>query len=224
MNYQIAGSTMQTLIVNLDAHDQVYTEKGTLLMMSSAVKLTTSGGGGGLGGMLARGLSGNSMFLNYYEATDQHQRVMFATRVPGHIVPFAMQEQGSIIVQQHALLCAEKGTEYKTAFTLKLGRFLGGNGLIFNQITGHGMAFVSVDGEVVEQELRAGETILVHPGHIAAYHGSITYEVQLMKGIANMLFGGDGLYLVRLTGPGHVWMHGFNIHNLQEVLGIQNGR
>lgn len=219
VDYQIEGTTMQTLVLNLNHGDQVYSETGSLLMMSSGVKMTTKGGG--LGSMLARGLSGNSLFLNFFEAQNHSQQVMFATRMPGHILAFDMSQSYEIIVQRHAFLCAEQSVQYNTAFTLKLGRFLGGNGLIFNQVRGGGMAFVSIDGEVVERQLQAGESILVHPGHIAAFRGSIQYDVELMKGVRNFLFGGDGLYLIRLTGPGHVWLHGVSIHNLREIIGTQ---
>jgi uncharacterized protein (TIGR00266 family) len=216
MEYQIEGTTMQTLILHLNRGDQVYSETGSLLMMSSGVRMTTKGGG--LGSMLARGLTGNSLFLNVFEAQSDDEQVMFTTRMPGHIVPFDMEQAYEIVVQRHAFLCAEQTVEYKTAFTLNLGRLLGGNGLMFNYLRGTGMAFVSIDGEVVERQLRAGESILVHPGHIAAFRGSIQYDVELMKGVKNMLFGGDGLYLIRLTGPGHVWLHGVSIHNLRESI------
>lgn len=222
MEYRIEGTTMQTLVLNLDRGDEVYSETGSLLMMTDGVRMTTSGGG--LGRMLGRGLSGNSMFLNIFQAQANQEQVMFATRMPGHIVAFDMQQAYEVTVQRHAFLCAEHSVEYKNGFTLRMGRFLGGNGLVFNTLRGSGMAFVSIDGEVVERQLQGGESILVHPGHIAAFRGSISYDVELMKGVKNMLFGGDGLYMVRLTGPGHVWLHGVSIHNLQEVLEVPASR
>lgn len=216
MRYKIEGTTMQTLLLEMDRGDEAFSESGCLLMMTAGIRMSTTSGG--LGGMIARKLTGNSLFLNTFAAEQSAQQVMFATRMPGHILPFDMGSQNAIIVQQHAFLCGEHGVDYKIGFTLKLGRFMGGNGLIFNRIRGDGMAFVSIDGEVVERQLQAGESILVHPGHIAAFSDGMKYEAKVMKGIKNILFGNDGLYLIRLTGPGHVWMHGLSIHNLQEIL------
>lgn len=223
MEYRIDGTTMQTLTVLLNRADTVFSETGCLLMMSGGVRMSTSGGG--FGGMLARKFSGNSLFLNFFEAEGHGEEVMFATRMPGHILPFDMRPaMGEIFVQRHAFLCAEDTVEYKAGFTLRLGRFMGGNGLLFNIVRGDGMAFVSIDGEVVERVLQPGESILVHPGHIAAFTSTVSYDVELMRGIKNMLFGGDGMYMVRLTGPGRVWMHGVSIHNLQEMLTIPGQR
>ncbi len=213
---------MQTLVLQLRRGEQLYSETGNLLMMSDAIRMTTTGGG--FGQMLARGLTGNSLFLNVFEAEEDGAEVMFATRMPGHIVPFDMRQAYEVVVQRHAFLCAERSVSYNAGFTLKLGRFLGGNGLMFNTIRGDGMAFISVDGEVVHRTLRGGESILVHPGHIAAFRGSIEYEVELLKGVRNLLFGGDGLYLIRLTGPGQVWLHGVSIHNLRDALSVPGSR
>ena len=216
MRYTISGSTMQTLVIELGAGDSVFSETGSLLLMSDGVTMKTSGGG--LGGAIARRLSGNSLFLNFFEGRGSGEEVMFTTRMPGHIVPLDMRDHDDIVVQRHAFLCAESTVDYATAFTLRLGRFLGGNGLLFNRVRGNGMAFVSIDGEVVERTLDRGESILVHPGHVACFSASVDYRTELMKGVRNVLFGGDGLYLIRLTGPGHVWMHSLSVHNLQEVL------
>lgn len=214
---------MQTLVLELSRSDVAFSETGSLLMMTADVKMSTTAGGG-LGGMLGRMLTGNSLLLNLFEAERDGAQVMFTTRMPGHIIPLDMRLQGGVVVQQHAFLCAEQGVDYRTGFTLKLGRFLGGNGLLFNHLAGTGMAFVSIDGEVVERRLAAGESILVHPGHIAAFTDGVAYQAELMRGVRNLLFGGDGLYLIRLTGPGHVWMHSLSIHNLQEILMESSGK
>ena len=217
MQYRIEGSTMQTLILELSRGDAAFSEAGCLLMMSAGIRMSTSTGGG-VGGMLGRMLTGNSIFLNVFESTGSDEQVMFTTRMPGHILSLDMRTHRAVIVENHAFLCAEQGVEYRSGFTLKLGRFLGGNGMIFNRLSGDGMAFVSIDGETVDRELAGGESILVHPGHIAAFTDGVHYKAELMRGVRNLLFGSDGLYLIRLTGPGHVWMHSLSIHNLQEIL------
>jgi uncharacterized protein (TIGR00266 family) len=224
LEYQIEGSTMQTLIITLQPGETIFSETGSLLMMTPHVEMSTKATGG-LGGMLKRAITGNSLLLNHFHAKRGQEEVMFTTRMPGHIVPFQLNETGEIVVEKHAFLCAEESVEYGAALTLKLGRFMGGNGLFFNYLRGQGKAFISVDGEVVQRELKTGETILVHPGHIAAFTKSIGYEATLMKGVSNFLFGGDGLYMIRLTGPGKVWLHSLTAHNLAIILSeYMNGK
>lgn len=217
MDYKIEGSTMQTLVTTLNPGDTIYSETGCLLSMSSGVHMFTKATGG-VGGMFKRAITGNSMTLNYFQSKEGEAEVMFTTRLPGHIVPFQLEQTGEIIVEKHAFLCAEESVEYGTSLTLKLGRFMGGNGLLFNHLRGQGKAFVSVDGEVIKRELKAGESLFVHPGHIAAFTGSINYEATMMKGVSNFLFGGDGLYMIRLSGPGQVWLHSLTAHNLAVIL------
>ncbi|MCL6442362.1 MAG: TIGR00266 family protein [Alicyclobacillus sp.] len=216
MDYEISGNTMQTLIIRLEPDEAVFSETGSLLLMSGGVEMTTSSGG--LMGALARRFTGNSLFLNFFEAKHEPGEVMFTTRMPGHIVPLDMKWHGDVIVQRHAFLCAETSVQYTTGMTLKLGRFLGGNGLLFNRIRGEGTAFVSIDGEVVQQTLRAGEKVLVHPGHLACFTATVKYRTQVVRGVRNILFGGEGLYLVELSGPGTIWLHSLSIHNLHEIL------
>ncbi|WP_273366748.1 AIM24 family protein [Alicyclobacillus herbarius] len=142
MDYRIEGSTMQTLVISLRRGEAVYSETGCLLMMTDGIRMSTKGGG--LGQMLARGLSGNSLFLNVFEAMDDDEEVMFTTRLPGHILALDMRQMYEVVLQRHAFLCAEDGVDYQTAFTLKTGRLMGGNGLVFNTVRGEGMAFVSI--------------------------------------------------------------------------------
>jgi uncharacterized protein (TIGR00266 family) len=208
---------MQTLEVTLGRGESIFSETGCLLSMTMNVDMRTHAPGG-LGGMFRRAFSGNSLLLNQFSTNDEHETVMFTTRMPGHIVPLDIGETGRVIVQRHSFLCAEEGIEYGTQATLNLGRFLGGNGLVFNYMGGHGMAFISVDGEVIEKSLGPRESILVHPGHIAAFTGQIEYEVQKMQGVSNFFLSGDGYYLVRLHGPGRIWMHSLTIHNLAHIL------
>ncbi|WAH43899.1 TIGR00266 family protein [Alicyclobacillus fastidiosus] len=225
MEYQIHGSTMQTLEVRLSPGDRLFSETGCLLSMTPGTNMETHAPGG-LGGMLRRAFSGNSIMLNYFEATHDVQTVRFTTRMPGHILAIPLRQYGRMIVQRHAFLCAEDSVDFGVEATLNIGRFLGGNGLVFTYLEGEGTGFISVDGEVVHQDLARGEGILVHPGHIAAFTGDVDYRVQRMQGVTNMFFGGDGLYLVRLTGPGRVWLHSVTIHNLAHVLGdyMRSGR
>lgn len=217
MEYTIHGTTMQTLEIELQRSETIFSETGTFISMTPGIEMETRMPGG-LGGMFRRAFSGNSVLLNYFHATRDAERIQFTTRMPGHILPLPLAQYGKVIVQRHAFLCAQEDVEFGIEATLNIGRFLGGNGLVFTYLDGAGTGFVSIDGEVIEHQLARGESLLVHPGHIAAFSASLDYRVQPMQGVTNMLFGGDGLYLVRLTGPGHVWLHSLTVHNLIHVL------
>lgn len=217
MEYQIHGSTMQTLEIILSRGESVFSETGCLLSMTPNVQMRTHAPGG-LGGMFRRAFSGNSLLLNEFTSNYGNDAVCFTTRMPGHVVPLDISQTGRVIVQRHAFLCAEDGIAYGSHMTLNMGRFLGGNGLVFNYLDGQGTAFISVDGEVIHRDLAARESLLVHPGHIAAFSGQIEYEIQRMQGVSNFFLSGEGYYLVRLTGPGRVWLHSLTIHNLAHIL------
>ncbi|MFD1677861.1 TIGR00266 family protein [Alicyclobacillus fodiniaquatilis] len=217
MEYQIHGTTMQTLEIKLVRGETVFSETGCLVSMTPGTNMETRAPGG-FGGMLRRAFSGNSIMLNYFHAPHDAESVLFTTRMPGHILPLPLQNYGRIIVQRHAFLCAEADVEFGVEATLNIGRFLGGNGLIFTYMDGHGLGFVSIDGEILHWDLARGESLLVHPGHIAAFSASLDYRVQRMQGVTNMLFGGDGLYMIRLTGPGRLWLHSLTMHNMAHIM------
>lgn len=217
MEYQIHGTTMQTLEVTLLPGESIFSETGCLISMTPGVNMETHAPGG-FGGMLRRALSGNSIMLNFFRAQHDVESVRFTTRMPGHILPLPLQNYGRIIAQRHAFLCAEEDVDFGIETTLNIGRLFGGNGLVFTYLEGDGIGFISVDGEVIQQDLHRGESLLVHPGHIAAFSASLDYRVQRIQGVSNMLFGGDGLYMIRLTGPGRLWLHSLTIHNLAQIL------
>lgn len=217
MDYQIHGTTMQTLELHLSPGESVFSETGCLMSMTPGMQMETRSPGG-LGGMFRRAFSGNSLMLNVFHATHSTESVSFTTRMPGHVVPFSLKDSGRVLIQRHSFLAAEENVEFGIETTLNIGRFLGGNGLVFTYMDGEGMGFVSIDGEIVHQTLAPGESLLVHPGHIAAFSATMNYRVQRMAGVTNALFGGDGLYLVSLTGPGDIWLHSVTIHNLVHIL------
>lgn len=217
MEYRIHGNVMQTLEVDINPGETLFSEAGCLISMTPGTQMETKMPGG-IGGMFRRAFSGNSLLLNYFRATRDKETVQFTTRMPGHILALPLHQYGKVIVQRHAFLCAEERVDFGIEATLNIGRFLGGNGLVFNYLNGDGTGFISVDGEVIERDLARGESLLVHPGHIAAFTSNIDYKVQAMQGVTNMFLGGDGLYLVRLTGPGRIWLHSLTIHNLVHVI------
>jgi uncharacterized protein (TIGR00266 family) len=217
MEFQIHGSTMQSLQLQLEKGESIYSEAGSLLSMSPTIELETNFTGG-IGGVFKRVITGNSAILNHFKAVHGDGHVSFSTRMPGHIVPLQMDHYPSVHVQRHSFLCAEESVSLNVVGNLGLTGFFGGNGLIYNKLDGNGLAFISVDGEVNEIYLKSGETILVHPGHLAAYDSRVSFEVQRLKGFKNMFLGGDGIFLVKLTGPGTIWLHTLSLHGLVEVL------
>lgn len=223
MEYTIHGTTMQTLEIALAPGECVFSETGCMMAMTPGMSMETRAPGG-IGGMLKRAFSGNSLMLNYFRCSHDSESVWFTTRMPGHIVPIPLRQYGRILVQRHAFLSAEDSVEFGIEATLNIGRLFGGNGLILTYLDGDGTGFISIDGEIVQRDLDRGESLLIHPGHIAAFSANMDYRVQRMHGVSNALFGGDGLYLVRLTGPGRVWMHSVTIHNLVHVLEEYSGK
>lgn len=217
MDYQIKGSTMQSLMIQLDRGESIYSEAGSLLSMSPTIELETNFSGG-LGGVFKRAITGNSAVLNHFRAAHGQGHVGFSTRMPGHIVPLQLENYSSIHVQRHSFLCAEESVSLDIVGNMGLTGFFGGNGLIYNKLKGDGLAFISVDGEVNEVFLEPNETMLVHPGHLAAYDSRVKFEVQRLKGFKNMFLGGDGVFLAQLTGAGRVWLHSLSLHALAEVL------
>lgn len=217
MEYQINGSTMQSLVIQLYRGESIYSEAGALLSMSPSIELETNFTGG-LGGIFKRSMTGNSAVLNHFKAAHGEGHVSFSTRMPGHIVPLQLDQYSSVHVQRHSFLCAEESVDLDIVGNLGFSGFFGGNSLIYNKLKGDGLGFISVDGEVNEVYLEAGETMLVHPGHLAAFDSRVHFEVQRLKGFKNMFLGGDGIFLAKMTGAGKVWLHSLSLHGLAEAL------
>ena len=175
--------------------------------MTSAVNMSTKGSGG-LGGMLKRAVSGASAFLIDFEAAGGPGQAAFSTDFPGKVLPIELDAGQSMIMHKHAFLCAEKSVALDVFFTKKLGAgMFGGEGFILQKLSGPGMVFAELDGDAVEYSLKPGEVLKVEPGHIAMFEGTVTFDIQMVKGVANILFGGEGLFLGTLEGPGRVWLH-----------------
>lgn len=177
--------------------------------MSDGFQLDSNVKGGLMKGF-GRMLSGESLFMATYTATRPDSRIAFATTVPGKILAVDVAAH-KLICQKGAFLCAQTSVELKTAFTKKMsGGFFGGEGFILQELDGSGLAFLEVDGDVIEKDLAPGEVLKVDTGNVFAFEKGITYEVEMIKGIKNMLFGGEGLFLTKLTGPGKVYLQTMN--------------
>lgn len=210
MDYRILGETLPVVEVRLNAGEAIYTQSGGMAWMSEGLTLDSNIKGGLMKG-IGRMFTGESLFMATYTAVRPDCIIAFASTVPGRILPVDMSRT-SLICQKGAFLCAQPTVEVSTVFTKKLSAgFFGGEGFILQQLKGSGMAFLEVDGDVVEKTLAPGEVMKVDTGNVFAFEPTVSYEIETIKGVKNMLFGGEGLFLTRLTGPGKIYMQTMNI-------------
>lgn len=214
MNYEINGSVMQTLEIILEEGDSVYTESGGMAWMTGNIQMETSTRGGMLKG-LARSLAGESLFLTSYTCRGGKALITFTPEAPGEILPLELADNQSIICQKDAFMVAEDSITLELHLRKKLGAgFFGGEGFILQKLTGPGAAWVEIAGEVRTYKLGPGQTMRVDPGHIAMYEPTVNYDIERVGGLKNVLFGGEGLFLATLTGPGRIWLQSMPLSNL----------
>ena len=219
MEYQVIGTTLQAVILELDPGEMVYSESGGMAWMSGNILMQTSGRGGGLGGMFKRAVSGESLFLVEYTSQGSKGIVAFASDFPGKIVPVNLAAGQQMIAQKQAFLCAEKTVTLDIHFRKRLGSgFFGGEGFIMQKLTGPGVAFVCLDGEIMEYTLEPDQMLKVDTGHVAMYEPTVSFDVEMMRGFRNILFGGEGLFLATLRGPGRVWLQTMPTMNLAKAI------
>src|ERR1022692_3359379 len=221
MQAEIKGTTMPILEVSLSQGESVVTPHGELAWMTTSIQMsqtmnTGGGGGGGLMGGLKRMVGGGGLFLTRYDGPGS---ISFATKIPGHIVPVDIAGGHSYLVHRHGWLCGTPGITPSVGLQQSFrGGLYGGEGFILQKLDGEGRAWIELGGEVTSYELPQGQTVLVHPGHIGMFQATVQFSIQRMRGITNMMFGGDGLHLVALTGPGRVWLQSMPISNLAHAL------
>lgn len=219
MEYKIIGTTLQAVIMELDPGETVYSESGGMAWMSGNIEMKTSGRGGGIGGAFKRAVSGESLFLVEYTSQGGKGFVAFASDFPGKIVPLRLGEGQHMICQKTAFLSAEKSVGLDIHFRKRLGAgIFGGEGFIMQKLTGPGIAFVCLDGEIMEYTLGNNEVLKVDTGHVAMYEPSVSFDVEMMKGLSNIFFGGEGLFLATLRGPGRVWLQTMPTSNLARAI------
>ena len=204
MKYQIHGEPMPVVICELDAGESMITEKGSMSWMTPGIKMETNAGGG-VGKALGRMFSGESIFQNVYTASQSGCTIAFASSFPGSIRAIELHPGETIIAQKSAFLAATQGIELSIHFKKKLSAgFFGGEGFIMQKISGSGIVFLEIDGSAVEYELAAGEKMIVDTGNLALMTGTCSMDVEMVKGVKNVLFGGEGLFNTVVTGPGKV--------------------
>ena len=214
METKISGDSLPVVICKLNKGEQVITEKGGMSWMSNGFNMETSSNGGLLKG-LGRALSGESIFMNTYTATEDGAEIAFASSFPGRILEFNLAQGQSIVAQKSAFLCSEKGVNLSMHFQKKIGAGLfGGEGFIMQKIDGPGKVFLEIDGDIVEKTLAAGEVLKVDNGYVAAMESTVQMNIETVKGMKNILLGGEGLFLTTLTGPGKVYLQTMPVSNL----------
>lgn len=218
MEYKIHGTVMQTLDVQLKQGESIYTESGGMAWMRGNIAMSTGTKGGLMAG-LGRALSGESLFMTTYTCQSPNGLVVFTPEAPGKVLDINLAAGQSLICQKDAFMCAQDSVKLEMHFRKKLGAGLfGGEGFILQKITGPGIAFVEISGEVRDYTLKAGAIMKVDPGHIAMFEPSVTYDITRVKGLKNVLFSGEGLFLASLKGPGKVWLQSLPLSNLAAKL------
>ena len=223
MEPKITGTTMPVLEMNLQPNEMVFAESGELSWMSMTIQMRTaaSAGGqqGGLFGALGRAISGGTLFMTEYFAVGGPGLVAFATKVPGQITPVQVAPGQGYMVHRHGFMCAVPGVQVSLGFQQRLGAgIFGGEGFVLQRLSGTGWAWVGLGGEITVYDLPPGNTLRVHPGHVGMFQESVQFGITTVPGIANRLFGGGGLFLATLTGPGRVWLQSLPLPNLAHAL------
>ncbi|HEV2425195.1 MAG TPA: TIGR00266 family protein [Terriglobia bacterium] len=222
MKSQVVGTTMPVLEFTLDPNESVISEAGELSWMTSSIQMTTHtqyAGGGGLFGVLKRAAGGGSLFMTEYRAIGAPGGISLATKLPGHIVPVEAGAGHEYMIHRHGFLCATPQIQLSVGFQQSLGAgIFGGEGFLLQRVGGTGTAWIELSGELIVRDLQPGENLRVHPGHVGAFESRVSFEITTVPGIKNMIFGGDGIFLASLTGPGRIWLQTLPISKLAHTL------
>lgn len=227
MQAEVKGSTLPVLEMILDPGESIISNHGELSWMTANMQMTQTtnsggpgaGGGGGFMAGLKRVVSGGSIFLTHYQPSGGPGMVAFAAKMPGRIFPLEVTDGHGYLVHRHGWVCGTPGIVPTIGFQQGLGGALfGGEGFILQKLEGQGTAWVELSGEITTYDLAAGQTLLVHPGHVGAFQDTVSFQVTRVQGIANRYFGADGHWLVVLTGPGKAWLQSMPLPMLAAAL------
>ena len=217
MKYEIIGEPMPVAICHLEGGESMITERGSMVWMSPNMKMET--GAGGIGKAFGRMFSGESIFQNTYTAQGGPGMIAFGASFPGSIRAVEIDPARPVVVQKSGFLASERGVELSIFFQKKRGAgFFGGEGFIMQKLSGRGIAFVELDGTVVEYDLQAGESMVIDSGNLAMMDATCTLDIQMVKGVKNVLFGGEGLFNTVVTGPGRVTLQTMPISGVASAL------
>ncbi len=214
MRYRIEGTPLPVVICELNAGEQMITERGSMSWMSPNMKMETTSNGG-IGKVFGRMFSGEAMFQNRYTAMGGPGMIAFASSFPGTILAVEITPDRPLIVQKSAFLASTTGVELSVFFQKKLSAgFFGGEGFIMQKLTGHGVAFLEIDGYTVEYDLAPGERLIVETGYLATMDASCSMDIQSFPGVKNMLFGGEGIFNTVIIGPGKIRLQTMPINSV----------
>ena len=220
MDYKIIGEPMPVVTCELAAGESMITERGSMVWMTPNMKMETKAGG--LGKALGRMFSGESLFQNIYTAQNGAGMIAFASSFPGAIRAIEVTPDHPIVCQKSAFLAATSGVELSIFFQKKIGAgFFGGEGFIMQKVSGSGIVFLEIDGSAVEYELAAGQQLIVDTGNLAMMDETCKMDIQTVKGVKNVLFGGEGLFNTVVTGPGRVTLQTMPMSNFVSTIAAQ---
>jgi len=217
IDYRIYGDDMQIVEIELDPGEAVRAEAGAMMYMDEGIKMQTSTGGLFKG--FKRMITGESFFITtFFNNGSGKGHVAFGAPYPGKIIPLELDKLGgSFLCQKDAFLCAARGIEIEVAFTKKIGAGLfGGEGFILQRLEGDGMAFIHAGGTAIKKELEPGETLRVDTGCLVGFSPSVDYDIRFVGGFKNALFGGEGIFLAKVTGPGLVYLQSLPFSRLAD--------
>lgn len=218
MEYKILGSNFPVVEVNLQDGETMYTEKGAMAWMTDNIAMDTNMKGGLMKG-LGRMLSGESLFMASYTCMGGPGMVAFGSSYAGEIKVLNLRAGQSVICQKDAFLAAQSSVSLAVDFKRKLGAgFFGGEGFIMQRLTGPGIAFVEIDGSAIEYNLAPGQVLKVDTGYVAMYENTVTMDITSVGGLKNVFFGGEGLFLTTLRGPGRVWLQTMPLSNFVNTI------
>lgn len=205
MEYNLLGKTVPTVEITLNKGEAMYSQKGGMSWQTEGITMRTNAKGGVMKS-LGRMFAGESIFMNTYTSEVDGAKIAFATTVPGDIVAVNIgKHPDGFMLQKGAFLCAQPSVDVKVAFTKKISAgFFGGEGFVIQKASGTGTLFLEVDGDPVIKKLAPGEVLKVDTGNVVGFESTVSYEVEMIKGLGNIFLGGEGLFLTKLTGPGKV--------------------
>ncbi len=222
MDHRIVGTTLPVLEITLQPGEMVIAEPGELSWITGNIQMKTTpmtAGAKSVFGLLKRAVAGGGLFMTEYTSQGGPGMVAFATKLPGQILPVEVQPGKGYLIHRSGFLCGTQGIEVGVGVQRSLGAgIFGGDGFLLQRISGRAQAWIELDGEVVTYDLAGGQSLLVHPGHIGMFEESVSFDISVVPGIANALFGNQGLFLARLTGPGKVWLQSLTLPGLAHAL------
>ncbi len=219
MRYNIEGEPLPVVILETEPGETIISQRGAMSWMSANMQMETNAAAGGLGKLFGRAVAGESIFLNRYTAAGGNGMIAFASCFPGSIRAFNIAPGQEIVAQKKAFLASSQGVELSVFFQKKLGTgFFGGEGFVMQRLSGNGIAFLEFDGYVKEYTLQPGQQIVLDTGYLAAMDASCHIDIQSIKGIKNIVFGGEGIFNTVVTGPGRIWVQSMPIAQMANEL------